>query len=67
MEVPDRAGDPRFFGQAGPHGLAAVAAAAQGDIAQGDITPGGGADGRMLQGVAPLQTAGPQHASYLDN
>jgi UDP-3-O-[3-hydroxymyristoyl] glucosamine N-acyltransferase len=62
MEVPDRAGDPRFFGQAGPHGLAAVAAAAQGEIALA-----GGAAGRTLHGVAPLQTAGPQHASYLDN
>ncbi|HVB68082.1 MAG TPA: UDP-3-O-(3-hydroxymyristoyl)glucosamine N-acyltransferase [Acetobacteraceae bacterium] len=61
MDRTDIAGDPRFFDQAGPHSLAAVAAAAQGEIA------GPAVDERMLHGVAPLQTAGPQHASYLDN
>ena len=55
---PPTAGDARFFGRAGPYALADVAAAA-----------GGTAQARalMLSGVAPLQTAGPQHVSFLDN
>ncbi len=55
----DLPGDPRFFARTGPHTLAAVAAAAGGEIA--------GADTRLLTGVAPLGGAGPQHVSYLDN
>jgi UDP-3-O-[3-hydroxymyristoyl] glucosamine N-acyltransferase len=52
------AGDARFFGRSGPFALCDVAAAA-----------GGAAEARvlMLAGVAPLQTAGPGHVSFLDN
>ncbi len=51
--------DPRFFASAGPQTLAAIAAAA-----------GGSTDGdadRRFGGVAPLQTAGPEDVSFLDN
>ncbi len=51
------AGDPRFFLNTGPHTVAAVAAAA-----------GGTSDSAvLLSGVAPLQLAGPEHVSFLDN
>jgi UDP-3-O-[3-hydroxymyristoyl] glucosamine N-acyltransferase len=56
--VREGAGDPRFYARSGPHALAAVAAAAGGSTA---------ASGRMLHGVAPLQTAGPGEVSFLDN
>lgn len=53
------AGDPRFFERAGPFPLADVAAAAGAvAVAVGD---------RSFDGVAPLQTAGPGHVSFLDN
>ena len=51
------AGDERFFQRAGPHSIAAVAAAA------GSASTGDG----MLGGVAPLQLAGPSQVSFLDN
>lgn len=52
------AGDARFFGRSGPHALSDVAAAA-----------GGAVEARVLilSGVAPLQTAGPNDVSFLDN
>jgi hypothetical protein len=51
-------GNARFFSRSGPHTLAVVAAAA-----------GGIADqfGLLLEGLAPLQTAGPNEVSFLDN
>jgi UDP-3-O-[3-hydroxymyristoyl] glucosamine N-acyltransferase len=51
-------GDARFFRRSGPHPLAVVARAARGT-----------ADGRdlLLEGVAPLQTAGPNDVSFFDN
>ena len=52
------AGDPRFFQRAGPHSLAALAAAC------GAPAPVREA---MIAGVAPLQTAGPEEVSFLDN
>lgn len=52
------AGDPRFFARSGPHPLSAVAAAAGGT---------GSADDVMLSGPAPLQAAGPEEVSFLDN
>ncbi|HEX5325562.1 MAG TPA: UDP-3-O-(3-hydroxymyristoyl)glucosamine N-acyltransferase [Acetobacteraceae bacterium] len=55
---PEIAGDPRFFARSGPHGLATVAAAAG---AKAPTSP------LMLAGVAPLQLAGPDHVSFLDN
>jgi UDP-3-O-[3-hydroxymyristoyl] glucosamine N-acyltransferase len=62
MDRTEIAGDPRFFAQAGPHSLEAVAAAAGGQVVGAE-----GVGGRLLRGVAPLQTAGPEHASFLDN
>ncbi len=58
MDIQAITGDPRFFRRTGPHSLAAVADAA-----------GGSAPPRrlMLTGVAPLQTAGPDQVSFLDN
>lgn len=56
--LPDIAGDPRFFQRAGPFTLAAVA-----DAAEGEALP----HRLMLTGVAPLQTAGPDQVSFLDN
>jgi UDP-3-O-[3-hydroxymyristoyl] glucosamine N-acyltransferase len=58
MNWPPIAGDPRFFCRSGPHSLAAVAAAAGVTAPPGDL---------MLTGVAPLQTAGPDQISFLDN
>ena len=55
-----QAGDSRFFGRTGPHGLAVVAEAARAGLA------GDGAD-RHLRGVAPLQAAGPDELSFIDN
>ncbi|MBV9655758.1 MAG: UDP-3-O-(3-hydroxymyristoyl)glucosamine N-acyltransferase [Acetobacteraceae bacterium] len=51
-------GDPRFFARTGPHTLAAVV-----DAAGADAPP----RRMMLHGVAPLQTAGPEEVSFLDN
>lgn len=52
-------GDPRFFDRTGPHDLASVAAAAD--------APAPAMAGLALDGVAPLQTAGPSQVSFLDN
>ena len=55
---PEIAGDPRFFQRAGPFTLAAVADAAAAEAPPRRL---------MLAGVAPLQTAGPDQVSFLDN
>ena len=55
-------GDPRFFSRTGPHGLAAVAAAAGGTFVASPPEPA-----LLLHGVGPLQTAGPDQVSFLDN
>lgn len=55
------AADDRFFARTGPHPLAVVAAAA------GGATGNRAAGPLLLHGVAPLQTAGPAHVSFLDN
>jgi UDP-3-O-[3-hydroxymyristoyl] glucosamine N-acyltransferase len=52
------AGDPRFYARSGPHSLAAVV-----DAADATASP----HRLMLSGVAPLQTAGPDEVSFLDN
>src|SRR5664279_2953466 len=52
------AGNARFFSRSGPHSLAIVAEAACGVAREHDL---------LLQGVAPLQTAGPNEVSFLDN
>ena len=53
------AADPRFFPCAGPQPLSAIAAAAGGTAA--------GDPARCFSGVAPLQNAGPEEVSFLDN
>jgi UDP-3-O-[3-hydroxymyristoyl] glucosamine N-acyltransferase len=51
-------GNPRFFRRSGPHPLAVVASAARGVADEVEL---------LLQGIAPLQTAGPSEISFLDN
>jgi UDP-3-O-[3-hydroxymyristoyl] glucosamine N-acyltransferase len=51
-------GDPRFFARSGPHALATVAETVHGAAPAVDL---------LLAGVAPLQTAGPDEVSFLDN
>ena len=51
-------GDQRFFARTGPHSLAAVAKVAGAEIEAGDT---------LIHGVSPLQTAGPDQVSFLDN
>ena len=58
MGVAPETGDARFYARRGPFVLAEVARTAGADA------PG---DDRMLVGIAPLQTAGPQQVSFLDN
>jgi UDP-3-O-[3-hydroxymyristoyl] glucosamine N-acyltransferase len=51
-------GNARFFSRSGPHPLAVVAETACGIARDRDL---------FLNGVAPLQTAGPHEVSFLDN
>lgn len=51
-------GDARFFARSGPHALAEIASAAVGTAP---------AINKMFAGVAPLQSAGPDEVSFLDN
>jgi len=51
-------GNPRFFCRSGPYPLAVVASAAGGVADEVEL---------LLEGVAPLQTAGPKEVSFLDN
>ena len=51
-------GDSRFYARSGPFTLAQVATAANGIAAVRDL---------VLTGVAPLQVAGPDEVSFLDN
>jgi len=51
-------GDARFFRRTGPHALSVLAALL------GTET---GSPERLIHGVAPLQTAGPEDVSFLDN
>ena len=51
-------GNSRFFRRSGPYPLAVVAGAACGIADELDL---------LLEGVAPLQTAGPNEVSFLDN
>lgn len=59
METAAKPGDARFFTRTGPHSLAAIAALLGCDV------PADGA--RLIAGVAPLQNAGPEDVSFLDN
>jgi UDP-3-O-[3-hydroxymyristoyl] glucosamine N-acyltransferase len=58
METAAKPGDARFFTRTGPHSLAAIAALLGCEVAEG---------GRMIHSVAPLQSAGPEDVSFLDN
>lgn len=58
MDWAEVAGDSRFFQRSGPQSLAAVADAAQAEAPPRRL---------MLNGVAPLQTAGPDEVSFLSN
>jgi len=58
VDRPEIAGDPRFFRRTGPHSLAAVVDAAGGQAPPRRL---------MLSGIAPLQTAGQDEVSFLDN
>jgi UDP-3-O-[3-hydroxymyristoyl] glucosamine N-acyltransferase len=51
-------GDPRFFPRTGPHRLADIAARAGAETNEPD---------RLFHGVAPLDSAGPDDVSFLDN
>src|ERR1700752_683928 len=51
-------GDARFFRRAGPHSLERIAALLSTETAS---------PARLITGVAPLQTAGPDDVSFLDN
>jgi len=51
-------GDARFFARTGPHSLEVIAALAGAETACPD---------KLIFGVAPLQTAGPEDISFLDN
>jgi UDP-3-O-[3-hydroxymyristoyl] glucosamine N-acyltransferase len=54
----DKPGDRRFFTRTGPHSLSDIAAAA------GATTED---PARLFSGIAPLQAAGPEDVSFLDN
>jgi len=58
MEWAPVTGDPRFFARTGPHSLAAVAEAARGEAPPRRV---------RYTGIAPLQSAGPEEVSFLDN
>lgn len=58
METAAKPGDARFFTRTGPHSLAAIAALLGCEVGQG---------GRLMHSVAPLQNAGPDDVSFLDN
>ena len=51
-------GNARFFARSGPHPLAVVAQAARGAAPELDL---------LIEGMAPLQVAGPNEVSFLDN
>jgi len=51
-------GNARFFSRSGPHPLAVVAQAACGAAPELDL---------LIEGMAPLQVAGPNEVSFLDN
>lgn len=51
-------GDARFFRRTGPHPLTVVARAAGGTVPECEL---------LIEGIAPLQAAGPNEVSFLDN
>ena len=59
---PAKPGDARFFRRTGPHALSVIAEAANAELSRL-----GAARDRLITGVAPLQSAGPEDVSFLDN
>jgi UDP-3-O-[3-hydroxymyristoyl] glucosamine N-acyltransferase len=59
MIDPNKPGDPRFFRRTGPHTLDRIA-----ELAGAKLS---GTGDRLISGIAPLQTAGPDDVSFLDN
>jgi UDP-3-O-[3-hydroxymyristoyl] glucosamine N-acyltransferase len=57
VETAAKPGDARFFTRTGPHSLAAIAALLGCEVVDG---------AKLISGVAPLQTAGPEDVSFLD-
>ena len=53
--------DPRFFARAGPFTLAELARVSGAELLAPDIAE------QLLDDVAPLETAGPDEVSFLDN
>jgi UDP-3-O-[3-hydroxymyristoyl] glucosamine N-acyltransferase len=58
MSESAKPGDPRFFRRAGPFKLKELAALAGAEVAEAE---------KDIHGVAPLQSAGPEDVSFLDN
>ncbi len=58
--IPPIAGDRRFFAGSGPQTLGSVAAAAGGEVPPAT-------EQLLLDGVAPLHSAGPTQVSFIDN
>jgi UDP-3-O-[3-hydroxymyristoyl] glucosamine N-acyltransferase len=58
MTDTSKPGDPRFFARTGPHSLGVIAALAGAQVDDAE---------RLIAGVAPLQSAGPDDVSFLDN
>ncbi len=56
--IEDQVGDECFFAHSGPHPLAAIALAAGGSAPAVE---------KLFFGIAPLQSAGPDQVSFLDN
>ncbi len=58
MSATDKPGDARFFRRTGPHALHTIAKLLGSEVSDPE---------RLIVGVAPLQTAGPEDVSFLDN
>jgi len=58
MAAPAKPGDARFFPRTGPHSLARLATLLGIEATQPEL---------LISGVAPLQSAGPEDVSFLDN
>jgi UDP-3-O-[3-hydroxymyristoyl] glucosamine N-acyltransferase len=58
MQETAKPGDARFFRRTGPHSLGQIAALLGTQTAEPE---------RLIHGVAPLQSAGPEDVSFLDN
>jgi UDP-3-O-[3-hydroxymyristoyl] glucosamine N-acyltransferase len=61
MALADSVGDPRFFARSGPHSLATIATLIGAEPLDHP------AASQAVTGIAPLQTAGPDDISFLDN